>query len=876
MAFLRRSFLILFALVLGGGHIFAASASKEQRAYASAVAAFQNGMWNLAETEFLQFVEKFPDSTNASSAILMQAQAEFQQGQFTNAIALLHSRQTQAGNLADQFVYWSGEARFQNGNFLVAAAAFDSLARDFPESPLRLRAVVEAAAAQARLGDWQQIVASLQDTNGVFQRVATLDLGNEMVSRGELLLAQAKFALKDLRGASAILESLLNAQTLKPELAWQGAFLLCQVKLAAGEMNGALAAATNLQRIAGLQMDDKLRAESAALRAAVLEKMGRADEAIAAYRENLTTNAPADRQFEAVLKIAGLSVAQKQFGAAETALQKFVAQFPSSPSADIGLLTLGELRLKNYAGQPAATNDLALASANFYQLLNTFTNSPLAGKAYLDRGWCDWLAGKIPESLADFKMASEKLPPSEDLAVAKFKTGDALFKQKDFAGALKNYQAVLDDFGKFPAVARTLGDRALYQSLRAQMELNHWNGASNTLAQIVENYPSSDLADNSALLYGEGLAEARQPAIARALFQKSVEQFTNSDLLPQIQLAIAQTYEQEQNWPEAIAKYQGWLDDFPTNPLQPQAIYSLAQANFHAGDETNAFDLFTNFVAQFPTNELAPLAQWWVADDFFREGNYVDAERNYKSIFQNTNWQSSALVYPAQMMAGRAAMGRLGYSDAIGYFTGVAADTNCPPELSVQARFAWGSALMAMSSADTNNPLANFQTATNVFSQIAQAYSTNEWGALALGELGDCDLQLNNFDAATNAYARILDSPGADISARSRAQVGLGIALEKKAALADGPNQAALFEMALQNYAQVMDENEFNLEHSEPADLFWLKKAGLQAATLAENLGRWPTAVKLFQRLEIWFPQAKNSLEKKIAEAQPFLAPSKN
>jgi hypothetical protein len=39
------------------------------------------------------------------------------------------------------------------------------------------------------------------------------------------------------------------------------------------------------------------------------------------------------------------------------------------------------------------------------------------------------------------------------------------------------------------------------------------------------------------------------------------------------------------------------------------------------------------------------------------------------SRFFKTNWQGSPLVYPAQMMAGRAAIGRLGYSDAIGYFT---------------------------------------------------------------------------------------------------------------------------------------------------------------------------------------------------------------
>jgi hypothetical protein len=82
-----------------------------------------------------------------------------------------------------------------------------------------------------------------------------------------------------------------------------------------------------------------------------------------------------------------------------------------------------------------------------------------------------------------------------------------------------------------------------------------------------------------------------------------------------------------------------------------------------------------------------------------------------------------------------------------------------------------------------------------VFGQLCQSYPTNEWGALAWGELGDCCLQLNNFDAATNAYAQVFASPFADISARSQAQVGFGIALEKKAALVFGGNQNALLQL---------------------------------------------------------------------------------
>jgi len=880
MAFRWQWLLILFVLSPGGERSFAASA-REDRAYAAAVSAFQDGMWNRAETEFAQFVQKYPKSDRMAEAVLLQAEAEFKQGKLPETIALLTARKAGAGDLADQYFYWIGEAQFQGGNLPAAAETFIALTRDFPESSLRLRAVVEAAASLARTNRWPQVVSLLEETNSVFQRAVRMDPANELVARGSLLLAQAKFTQKDFAGAAAVLES-LNPQTLKPQLDWQRAYLLHQVRLAAGDTNAALAVTTNLVQIALSEKDDVLQAEGMVLRARVLEQLGQKSGAMAAYEEILKLNAPLERQRQAILKMAELAIALDLFSDAEDSLRKFRAQFPASAAVDVALLTLGELQLKDYIAQlaptnqlPEATNLLSAAQASFDQFLGAFTKSPLAGKAYLDRGWCEWLAGNTTNSLADFETAVnllKLLPPSEDLAVARFKTGDAQFAQRDFTNALKNYRAVVENFAGFPTVAQTLGDRALYQMLRANLELKDVAGASNAMARILKLYPASNLADNSILLVAEGLADSRQPAAARAICLKFEEAVPNSPLRPQVELAVARTYEQEQNWSAAIAQYESWRNDFPTNALLPRADYALARANFQAGNETNAFELFTNFVAQFPTNDLAPLAQWWVADHYFNLGgtNYVDAERNYQMLYQNTNWQSSPLVYQARMMAGRAAMGRQSYKDAINHFTSLTSDTNCPPDLNGQALFAYGGALMLLDSPDTNNPLANFQLATNVFNLICQLYPTNELGALAWCEIGDCDLQLTNYDGATNAYAQVFNPAApANISARSRAQIGLGLALEKKAALATGTNQTALLQLALDNYLDVFDTSlGKNLRDGEMADPFWVKKAGLQALPLVEALGVADVG-EFFNHLETLFPQLKDSLEKKKAMMLP-------
>ncbi|MEY4918078.1 MAG: hypothetical protein RL616_1991 [Verrucomicrobiota bacterium] len=858
MVFLRRWLLIWSLLVLGGGQVFAAS--REERAYATAVADFKTEMWSRAETEFAQFTRSYPKSTNAPAAVLLQAQAQFKQGKFASVITLLDSRKATAGNLADQYANWIGEAQFANKNFPAAAAAFESLDKKFPESPLRLRAVVEAAAAYQQLGDWTRLSALLEATNGVFAKKAELDAANELVSRGRLLLAQARFTQRDFAGALRLLQQ-LDTQALKPELDWQRAHLLCEVKSATGELEAAFAAATNLTQIAQLEKNDAHRAESVGLRAGILEKLGRTEEALAAYQENLAPNTPDANQRQAVLKIAELAAGLNQFAEAERAQENFLRQFPNSPQADIALLTLGELHLKEYAMLPD-TNQLRLAEVQFDQLLAKFPGSTLAGKAFLNRGWCRWLAGKEAESLADFQSAAQKNLSPDDLAVARFKMGDAQFAQKNFRGALVSYDAVLQNISGEASAAGELAGRARYQSLRANLELNDGAGAGAAFEKLFQKFSDGELGQNSALLYGESLVN---PADARALFKKLAPKFSGALLEPQLRLAIARTLEQEQAWPAAVTNYEAWLHDFPTNTLRPQADYALAQASFHAGNEAGALAQFTQFVAQNPTNTtLAPLAQWWVADHFFRAGEFIGAETNYEAVFQNPAWKTSALFYPAQLMAGRAAMGRTGYKDATVYFNALIGDTNCPTDIGVKARFASGAALMLMDSSDTNNTLANLQLATNLFSQIIQANPTNELGARAWGALADGEAQMGDYFSATNAYAQVFrTNSAAGISARSRAQFGCGLVLEKMAAQTSGVEQTNLLALALDNYLQVFNGD--NLRDEAEQDLFWTKKAGLQAASLVGLLNQPGAEKKFYERLKTLLPQLSVAVKKKLA-----------
>jgi TolA-binding protein len=873
MFFPRRWFLILSVLVLGGGQLLAAS--REDRVFAAATAAFHDGFYDRAETEFADFRQRFKKSDRLAEAVLFQAQAQFKLGKYSEAEQLLAANRATAGAAADRFDYWTGEMQFARGDFMAATGTFAALVKNFPQSALGLSATVGQAAADEKQGYWPAIPALLEETNGRFRLTEQLDPTNSLVTAGRLLLARAKLALNDPAGANAVLAK-INPAVLPPDQEHQRLLLFYTNNCTLGDLDAAFAVTTNLIQLARRQKDPAWLADGVAKHALVLEGKKLPDQALAAWKENLAAGVPADRQQEAVLKMAALAAAQGNWAGAAGNLESYLTNFPDAAAAGIARLTLGELYLKDFS----VSNHLALAQAEFDRLLlGAATNDPLAGRAFMDRGWCFWQAEKYPESGADFHSAALRLPLSEELAVARFKTGEAQFKTGEaqlaqgqlpgawasFSNAWASYQSVRDDFSTLPAVAKSLGAPALYQLLRTDLQLKDAARADAAMRTLLEDFPQSELADQSMLLTGEAFSNfsllapsLKTPESPRKILQEFAIQFPGSPLQPQVGLAVARTFERETNWPAAITNYENWLQAFPTNALRWQAEYARAWATSQAGEETNASALFAAFVAQFPTNELAPLAQWWVADYFFRRDNFNRAETNYEAVYQNPAWQNSPLVYPAQLMAARAAMGRLGFLDARNYLTQLL--TNCPPALKTQAMFAYGSVLMRLKPADTNQPLANFGEATNVFASIYHDNSTNELGGLAANALGDAAVQLGDFAAATNAYALAANSPFAGPGPRGRARVALGLALEKQAALLPPEARPPLLQQALENYLDVL----YPQDQDDTADAFWTKKAGLQALPLMITL-KVGDADKLITRLEGWFPQLKDSLEKKRA-----------
>ncbi|MDW8308151.1 MAG: tetratricopeptide repeat protein [Verrucomicrobiales bacterium] len=884
----RGALLALVGLLLLCGSAPArAAAPGENRAWAAANRAFEDQLWERAEAEFARFAERFPESSRVPEALLRRAQAQFHQGRHTDAIAQLSAALPRAGLLTEEYLFWLAHAQAQAGQHAAASDTFERLLREFPNSTRRTETRVALAAARARLGQWPQIIALLGGPDGAPELGLPTNAPARVQAQARLLLGEAFLAQNQFDRAEAALRPWPGPlPSDEVTLTWQRQYLLCRAALGAGRTNDVFPAAATLIELAQTANRPDLRAESVAFLAGVREAAGQADEAAAAWKQNLAPDTPPERQREALVRLTELTLTRGQLAAAIATLEEFLNRFSNAPAADVALLTLGELHLKGHLsatrtppGAPAestsaatdATNQVRRALEYFDRLLAAFPDSAQVGHAQLNRGWCFWLLGDFARAADAFEAAAARLPDSPELAVARFKLADARFAQNDPVAAREHYAAALAVATNQPD-ARPLVPQLLQQLVRVNVALTNAEGAAAAMRQLLEwpEAPAAAAATSGAgpfvralLLVGQSFLDARAPERARALFAEFVERFPESPERPAVELHLARALEKENRWAEAQALYAAWMERFPEHPLRPQAEFFHALAAYRAGAETNALALFTNFVARFPTHPLAPQAQWWIADHFYNRGEFPEAEKSYRLLFQT--WPQSELAFEACMMSGRAALGWRNFNGAIECFTNLASRLDCPPALWAQAVFAYGNTLMLTAGTDTNRA-AHFEEAIRVFSKIHERQPTNEIAALAWGEIAKCYWQLQSWSNALSAFERVMSAPVAGPGARSEAQVGLALMLEEMARGEPATNQPALLRAALNHCLDVLYLK--NLREGESPDWFWVKKAGLEAGRLAERLGEWSVAVNLYRRLQELMPPLRESLERKIQRAR--------
>ncbi len=871
--------------------------SAEDALFEAALKALETGgeLVKHAEAEFAAFVGKFPNSGRIPEAFLRRAQCRFKLNDPQGALTLLESGQGKAGKLADEYLFWIAESWLRLGQFEAAEKDFARLLKEHPGSARALEASYGQAEAVLKRKDYDKVITLLRDPKGAFRVNVARRPKDEAVSLGLLALGEALLssgrAQEYATGVSSeLFERIESDANASIELKWRWHLLEYRNAMAEKQYDSADVSANNLIHLSAQIVDAEWRAESIERKAEVMIALNRADEAVETYRLALAPEIPLARRREAMDRIVDLRAAQNKNVEGIAYLRMIATNFPSAPDLDQVHLRMGELGFEEFAVNSSGatnltpallastTNYLGLAKAEFDAVIQKFTNSVYQGRALLRRGECFELVGEDAKALADFSRAAAKAAAVTNLALrarAFCKAGDASFKLTNYLAAATNYQAALDGAVDLPEVKAELGGRAVYQMANAAVRLMDLRLARTALNRLRADFAGSEFHGRAALMVGQALNDAGEHDQALEIYIQSQEAIgksgMKSSLTSELMLASAATYSSKGDWPHAIAAVEAWIaaEDNVNDPLKARAEFELGRLNALSGSVSNAFGIYTNFVETRKTNQLSAHAHLWLGDFYFNQGadSAHLAEKHYQLVFQNTNWPASDLTWRAQFQAGRCATLRQGRNEARDfYFSKLAENKNAPGEWRARALFAIGDTFV-----EEGGGPARWTKAINVFNEIVDNHTNAMVHPLALGRIGDCNLQLagsgepKRYDDAAAFYRRVMDHPAADVSARCRAAFALGSALEGKARLATPPDPE-LLGAAREQWSAVYRSKLVNPDKGERPDVYWRERSALALARSLAESGDAATSVAVLRGLKRDLPHLQSQLEREIRQ----------
>ena len=129
--------------------LVAATTADENRLYRVAQAVFDDRLYDVAERQLVEFLQKYPQSDRANDAQFLLAQAQLSQGKWQDAVKSLEEAMARwPDKRPDAIRFWLAEALTRGSKYAEAQARYTEVADKFPHSPSHAQALYGLAFVQ--------------------------------------------------------------------------------------------------------------------------------------------------------------------------------------------------------------------------------------------------------------------------------------------------------------------------------------------------------------------------------------------------------------------------------------------------------------------------------------------------------------------------------------------------------------------------------------------------------------------------------------------------------------------------------------------------------------------------------------------------------
>lgn len=757
-----------------------------------------------------------------------------------------------------------------------AAAKYEQLLADFPDSSYAASATLASAQSIYRSGDIDEAAkrfAKVLDQNNAsaateaahwLARIAidrgkpadAVKIATEQIRRGldgdfvmEVKLDLAEALSLDPKTVPKSLEMFEAAYRQSPEspLAPRALYNAAFSALQVGDPGKALALANEfLQKFFGDTLTPDVRfvaAEGQLL-------TGKIDEAAKTYRELIASTDPGNIQRPVwLLRAATTSNASGKFDDTIKLLSDEIKTLSTPSQKSDANMLIGQAHLA--AGRPADAADAFAVAAKIDP------TGPRSGEAELMVGQAQLVAGKTDDAIKSWTAMIAAKPNTRMADQARYKLAQVASGNADYESAIGYFDQILNS-DRDPG----LQPYARYGKAFANLQSGDYDAAMADVDVMLDRYPKHPLAAEATLtrgivhrnqerydaarsdletflaipprgtnlghaLYELALVEQaeKKPDAAAEHLQRLVAEVPGYPAMDKVLYELGWSMQETGQDEAAMKHFQTLVTKYPDTSLVPEASYFLGQRNYIAGDWKTATEQFAKAAQTTKDAALSEKSLYRLGWSHFKTDAFVEAEKAFAE--QAQKHPDGPLSFDAMMMVGECSFKQGNFSDALTGYTVARKRIDANDDNSTTIRDAAERQvreLTLLHGGQSAAQLNDWDRAIDWYDELRDRFPTSNYLSQVFYETGFAYQQKGDSAQALKFYGEVADNYRNEIAARARFMMGEIHFADRK------------FDLAIPEFQRVM----FGFGADEAPDSIknWQAKSGFEAGRCSELLAQ--------------------------------------
>ncbi len=771
--------------------------SKEEESLYVAKKAFEDGFYDVSLGLLERFLRAYPTSEKAPEANLLVGECYFHLSRFLDSLGKFEEllKDPAAKKIRDAVLYWIAEVHFKGNNFSKAAAFYQKVIDEYPQSSYAVSAYYSLGWS---LFQEQRYKEALESFSVIDQKFP----GEPVCMDSRLKIIECLYNLKDYGGLKSKLTAYEKYFAKDPI---KLSYLYFYAAEAQYYTNNFEEAVEDYARVLRETKDDRLQALAKLGIGWSNLKLKKYKEAQDAFVEVEPDNLEKAGRDVLLLGNAVLFLETKRYSEARQAYDELLRA-----SEDQDILLQGYLGKADALYNMAEYKDAVDVYRKALESISSSAPQELIDKLHYGLAWAYLKEGEFKLAIEEFQKIAKQ---SEDKVVkvaALCQIGDTYQDSGEYNKAIDAYDAILRDYPD-----SFYSDYVQYQLGLTLLKSSQYDSAILALRKMIDTYQNSKLVDDATYALGLTYFQREDYNASKDIFTSFQQQFKDSSLRPQAMYLLGTSYYNLSKFAEAIEVFKSITREYSQDQEMCQkAEYEIADAYYRMGNEAEAMSRFKSLRAKYPDSSLTVEVMWWLGEYYYRHQDFNLARRYFSALIHD--FPSSNLVPDAYYALGSIDDDEGKFSDAIDNFKKVT-------ELG-KADLA-GTAVIAM--ADVYAKSDQIDLALKTYRDAVEA--NPNYAALIYPKIAEIYRKLNNYSDALEYYRKSLKT----VSVRDTASIQFKIAEVMQA--------QEKFDEAIDEYLKV------TYLYADNQGL--TVKALLRVAGMYEDAQKWREAVSMYKKI---------------------------